>query len=123
MKSNRLWTALAVLIFLVSAAVSAFMLLRPADGEIEIISDGRLLYTIDPAREAYREITVEYDGRSNLIVIENGDVYVSEADCPDHTCIKTGRLGRSGRSMIVCLPNRLIIRYSPRGGDADATAG
>lgn len=122
MKGNRLWIALAVFIFLASAAASAWALLRPRGGEAEIISDGRVLYTIDLGQEQYREITVEYEGRKNLIVIENGDIYVKQADCPDHTCIKTGRLSGSGVP-IVCLPNRLMIRYKNGGDEADAAAG
>lgn len=122
MKNSRLWTALAAVIFVVSAAASIAALLRHGGKEIEIISDGRVLYTIDLGREHDREIAVEYKGRINHIVIENGDVYMKEADCPDHTCIKTGRLSESGVP-IVCLPNHLMIRYKSGGGEADAAAG
>ena len=52
------------------------------------------------------------------IKIEKGDIYVSAADCPDHTCMKTGKLSQSGVP-IVCLPNKLIIRYK-EGADTDA---
>lgn len=122
MKNNRLWIALAAAIFLASAAASAWVLLRPKGDEVEIISDGKVICTIDLGRERDREMTVEYEGRENLIVIENGDIYVSRADCPDHICIKTGRLSESG-APIVCLPNHLMIRYKNGGDEADAAAG
>ncbi|MBR1724634.1 MAG: NusG domain II-containing protein [Ruminococcus sp.] len=99
------------------------MLLRPKGDAVEIISDGKVLYTLDLSREPDREIVVEYEGRKNIIAVEDGDIYMKEADCPDHTCMKTGRLSRAGVP-IVCLPNHLMIRYKNSGGDdVDAAAG
>lgn len=125
MTGNKLQTGLiiaAAVIFAVSAAASAYLLLRPAPREVEIISGGTVLYTLDLSKEKDREITVEYEGRKNVIKIEDGDIYMLEAECPDHTCIKTGRLSTAGVP-IVCLPNKLMIRYKyGPGGDIDAAA-
>lgn len=99
------------------------MLFRQKPQTVEIISDGKVIYTLDLSHERNREITVEFEGRQNIICIENGDIYMKEAECPDHTCMKTGRLSKAGVP-IVCLPNHLIIRYSNSGGDdVDITAG
>ena len=107
-------------IFVVSAAVCAFMLLSEKGSVVEIVSGGKVLYTLDLSKEPDREITVEYKGRKNIIAIKDHEIYVKEADCPNHNCIKMGRLGKSGVP-IVCLPNQLIIRYkSGNGGDVDA---
>lgn len=116
-KLQILALSLAV-IFVVSAAVSAYILLRPDSKVVEIISDGETLFTLDLSQEPDREISVEYEGRKNIIAIENHEIYMKDADCPDHICIKTGRLGETG-APIVCLPNKLIIRYK-NGGDVDA---
>ena len=125
MTGNKIQTGLiiaAAVIFAVSAAASAYLLLRPAPCEVEIISGGTVLYTLDLSKEKDREITVEYEGRKNVIKIEGGDIYMLEAECPDHTCIKTGRLSTAGVP-IVCLPNKLTIRYKyGPGGDIDAAA-
>ena len=114
----------AAILFAVSGAVSAYILFFAPHGElVEIVSDGQVLYTLDLSKEKKREITIEYQGRKNIIAVENGDIYMKEADCPDHICINTGRLRSSGVP-IVCLPNRLIIRYKNSGGDGiDAAAG
>ena len=125
MTGNKIQTGLiiaAAVIFAVSAAASAYLLLRPAPREVEIISGGTVLYTLDLSKEKDREITVEYEGRKNVIKIEGGDIYMLEAECPDHPCIKTGRLSTAGVP-IVCLPNKLMIRYKyGAGGDIDAAA-
>lgn len=47
-------------------------------------------------------------GGKNVLVIEDGSAYMKSADCPDGTCIKTGRIRRVGES-IICLPNKLAI--------------
>ncbi len=50
----------------------------------------------------------------NKIVIENGSVRVTESDCPDHLEIAAGSIQKSGE-MLVCLPNRLVIRIEGEG--------
>ena len=112
----------AAVIFVLSAAASAWLLLRHKPAVVEIISGGQVLYTLDLSREPDRDITVEYEGRKNIIRIEGHDIYMLEAECPDHTCVKTGRLSTAGVP-IVCLPNKLMIRYkAENGGDVDAAA-
>ena len=118
MKGKKIWIAAALAVIIISGAVSAYMLLRSKGKTVEIISDGKTIYTLDLSLERDREIIVEYKGRKNVIKIENGDIYMSEADCPDHTCVKTGHLSKSGVP-IVCLPNKLMIRYK-EGGELDA---
>ncbi len=118
MKNKKLWIAAALAVIIISGALSAYMLLHSHGKTVEIISDGKTIYTLDLSRESDHEIVVEYKGRKNVIKIEDGDIYMSEAECPDHTCIKTGRLSKSGVP-IVCLPNKLMIRYK-EGGELDA---
>ena len=52
--------------------------------------------------------TYSLNGGSNILVIENGEAYLSFSDCPDHTCEKTGKIKHVGQS-IICLPNKVII--------------
>ena len=50
------------------------------------------------------------DGRGkNVIVVEDGAVFMAEADCPDSLCVQMGRIYREGES-IVCLPHGLVVR-------------
>ncbi|MBO6141172.1 MAG: NusG domain II-containing protein [Ruminococcus sp.] len=120
MNRKKILIAVCVLIFIISGAVSVYLYKKPKGRTVEIISDGKVLYELDIENEPDREIVIEYDGRKNTIVIENGDIYVKDAECPDHTCMKMGRLSQNGVP-IVCLPNKLIIRYK-EGADIDAAA-
>ena len=125
-KKQRAALIAAAVIFIVSAVWCGYLLFRQSGRHVEIISDGRVLYTLDLDREADREITVEYEGRKNVIAIKDHDIFMKEAECPDHTCIKTGRLGSAGVP-IVCLPNKLMIRFkagtdTAENGGVDAAA-
>ena len=52
--------------------------------------------------------TFPLNGGTNILVVENGEAWVSEADCPDKVCMGMGRISRNGE-FIACLPNRLLI--------------
>ena len=94
---------------LVLCVAVSFMM--PADeGQaryIEILSEGKVLYTLSLSVD--RELTVETDRGYNTVTIRDGKVAVTEASCPDHYCMNRGFC--SGGVEIVCLPNRLVIRF------------
>lgn len=70
-----------------------------------------------------RTVRLGDDTDYNILQIAGGAAAVVEADCGDHTCVRTGEISREGER-IVCLPHRLIIQIE--GGDGpvfDASAG
>ena len=50
----------------------------------------------------------ELNGGTNVLKIEGGKAYLISADCPDHLCVKQGKVNKSGET-ITCLPNRLTV--------------
>lgn len=54
---------------------------------------------------------------TNILIIENGQAYLIYANCPDKTCVKTGKIKYVGES-IICLPNKIsiTIRGDASGG-------
>ncbi len=48
------------------------------------------------------------NGGTNLLVIEDGAAYMKEADCPDRTCLRVGRVRHTGER-IVCLPHGITV--------------
>ena len=108
---GKVLVVVSVSIFVVSLGISLWIL-RPSEGKVvDIVSDGEILYTIDLAQAENQELVISYQGSSNTVKIENGEIWVQEAECPDHTCVKMGKL-YSESLPIVCLPNRLTIRYA-----------
>ena len=47
----------------------------------------------------------------NKIEILNGKVCISDTDCPDRLEVKSGFIDSAGE-MLVCLPNRVVVRLS-----------
>lgn len=56
------------------------------------------------------------NGGRNLLVIEDGTARIEEASCPDGVCVHTGRVKRSGQS-IVCLPNQVVVEILGENGN------
>lgn len=79
----------------------------------EIYQDGNLLYSIDLANvtDSY-EITIPGLNNSdsfNTILVERNTISMTNASCPDHICVKTGKI-TSPLVPITCLPNKVVIR-------------
>lgn len=68
------------------------------------------------------EYRVECDGGFNLVVVENGEVFVADADCPDRVCVETGGIS-GGAVPIVCLPHRVEVRVVNGANEVDAAVG
>lgn len=107
MKSKTWGIILAVL--LAVCVIAGVFLMRPEETahRVEILSEGKVLYTLD--LHVDQEITVTTDRGSNTVTIRDGAVAVTAADCPDHYCMHRGWC--DGGAEIVCLPNRLVIRF------------
>ena len=114
---TRLLILVTAAIFVVSAVLS-FILYESDAANVEIYEGGTLVgeYPLN----VDRTVTLSH----NTVKIENGSVYMSEADCKNRICVNTGAIS-SPLYPIVCLPNRVMVLVSggPSGSDADAVAG
>lgn len=52
--------------------------------------------------------TYPLNGGTNILVIENGKAYLTDANCPDKLCVHQGKISRTGE-VITCLPNKLTV--------------
>ena len=64
-----------------------------------------------------REIDI---GSGNHISIKGGAVRMTDADCPDHICIRQGKISTDG-AMITCLPNRVTVQVRAEAGSGEDT--
>jgi len=101
-----------ILIFCVIYTVRSFR--KPSGKHVLIIQDNQIIYNLDLETAEDQEIRINYQNHYNMIKIQNHEICISEADCPDQTCIRTGVL-KSETLPIVCLPHKLIIRYAEEG--------
>ena len=60
-----------------------------------------------------------YQGGSNRIVIQDGFVYMADADCPDKLCEHMGKISKTGEN-IVCMPHRVVVEIVGDGSELDS---
>lgn len=121
---QKLRNDIIVIAVVVIAAFSAFLIpdiiSRNREGGMAvIIQDNEEIcrYTLSEDR------TVTIQGKNqgyNLILMSEGTVNVTDADCPDKLCVRQKSISKNGES-IICLPHRLIILIeSSEESDLDA---
>ena len=121
---NRTWALLFA--GLIAALLLVWKLLPGGSGsEVEIIQDGTLVQTIQlPHTGAPETIEISGPAGGNTIELSEDGVRVVSAACPDQVCVEHGYL-REDTGPIVCLPNRLVIRFAGemKQTGVDAVAG
>ena len=117
----KIMIGICAAIFLAGIIGSAWVLLSSHGDIVNIVQDGKTLYSFDLSKAEDQILEIEYEGRINRVQIESGRIRVLEADCPDNTCVHMGWL-RSGTLPIVCLPNHLIIEFAENKSELDAVS-
>jgi hypothetical protein len=56
---------------------------------------------------------------TSVVEVKPGAIRMKSSPCPDHYCMETGWINRPG-AVIVCVPNRIIIKISPNTNSVDA---
>ena len=87
---------------------------------VEISVDGNIIETLDLNQNT--EITVSgYHNGTNHLIIEDGQVWIDDASCPDKLCIHQGKISHNS-DLIVCLPNLMIaqVRITDNGEPAES---
>lgn len=118
---------ISVIVIFIASAVTSFIIMHSSDREdpkenndtnyVEIVQDNKIVYIFDLNSESDRTFRIECPkGGWNDITIENSQIFISDSDCPDKTCVNMGKL-RSEYAPIVCLPHKLVIRFSDRGDE------
>ena len=109
---------------LLAAAVGVWAWLyftRAQSAEVKVTVDG-VVYGTYPL-DTDTTVRIGDDTSYNVLVIQNGEAWVSEASCPDKICVNKGKIRYDGQS-IICLPNNVVIETV--GGEAaqeDVVAG
>ena len=114
-KSLRFDVVIIALLLIISLVLLAVSLISREDGAtVDVEIDGKRVAVYDLDK------TGEYvlNGGTNILKIENGEAYLSYADCPDHTCVRTGKIRYVGQS-IICLPNRVTVTVRGDFGGVD----
>lgn len=105
-------------LLIVGLSVLLFMFFTSEDGDRVVVSVGG---------KTVAEYSMSVDGvyylngGTNVLVIEDGYVYMREANCPGfQDCVEKGKISKVGQ-FILCIPNELLVEIvgEKDGGDVD----
>ena len=98
----------AAVIIIGAVLIFVFFFTRHPGGAVIVSVDGKEAgrYSLSDSVDT---VIRGHDGGTNHLIIRDGEVWLSEADCPDRLCVKQGRISHTGDS-IICLPHRVSVR-------------
>ena len=103
------------------AALALFGVSQMAGGKaastVVVTVDGKEVLRRPLAMSDTYEIRQD-DGSLNVIAVENGAVYMKEANCRDGLCIHQGKMKNAAKT-IVCLPHKLVAEVESDGSTTD----
>ena len=122
--TNRIW--IVVFSFVAVLCLALWLFISSVSSQsmiVGIYKDGSLVEKIDlNVVTGEREITLSGEYGDNVILVSNGHIKMKSADCPDKLCVEHGEL-KSSSSPIVCLPNKVVIKFENSTDGADAKTG
>lgn len=111
-------------IMLFMGIVLLFCLYLSKNGDkVRVYVDGKEYREYSLASDGEYTICGENNG-TNILVIKDGEAYISEASCPDKLCMNMGKIKKGGQS-IICLPNKVVIEIESESTEdsLDGVAG
>ena len=108
-------TDFVLLVSVAAAALICFLFLRYTQSASETV-ETQYYVVIEVAGEEIARLplsenatySIDQENMHNLVIIEDGSVYMSEADCANQTCVRQGKITQVGVP-IVCLPHQVIV--------------
>ena len=94
-----------ILISSVVAFVVLWLALTPTGDVATVSVDGEEYARLPLGEDTELLVSTEYG--ENLVVVKDGNVFISDADCPDKVCVRTGKA--SPMKSVVCAPHRLTV--------------
>ena len=103
MKKKELTFIIGIVMFALILWGGMYLTRRGHYGTIRITVNGEEYGTYSLAKNQVLKIN-----DTNVCEIKNGEVRMTDADCPDHLCMKQKAVDSTGGT-IVCLPNKVVI--------------
>lgn len=96
---------------------------QPSAAGIAVVEkEGKEVCRIDLGKQKKEEI-INVGGKMNVkLKVEPGAISFYRSDCPDKTCIRTGKISKPGQSA-VCLPGKVSVRIVSGNNSSNAFDG
>lgn len=123
-KINRYDISLIVIIVIINCFLIYYNsknIVYSENNKAMIYSDNKLVGEYVLSKDFQDEFTIKTENGYNTIKIENKKIWIKDADCPDKYCQHQGEISGDGQ-VIVCLPNKLLIKIVGNDKDIDFIA-
>lgn len=105
---KRDWILLGVLAIIAIAIWGYTSFWQKESAEKVIVTlDGETYGTYDLKKDQTIEIKKD-DSVCNVLCIQDGEIFMQDATCPDKLCEKQGKKSHD-KETIVCLPNKVVV--------------
>ena len=112
MKKKELTFIIGIVVFALILWGGMYFVRRRHYGIVRITVNGEVYGTYSLAMDQVIQIK-----DTNVCEITGGEIHMTEANCPDHLCMKQKAVDSTGGT-IVCLPNKVVIEGEK--GDSSA---
>lgn len=107
----------AVIIIMAAVGLLLINMAKAPGNRVVVKIDGAETESFLLSEDVRSEIRTGKNGENlNVLVIENGKAYISEADCPDGICKQYRPVCYVGET-IVCLPHKVVIEITGEPDD------
>ena len=110
------------IVLLISAAsygiITFYQTTQEDKVEVIIKHQGNIIKRYPFDEETSETFVYEENDEVNIVVIEDGRISVSEANCRDQICVKTQSISKIGE-IIVCLPHQFTVEIASKTKTAE----
>lgn len=99
------WIIIGVILVVACIGFGIFFLTGKQEAGIVVISRNGKVIGEYPLKEDRK---VKIGDGDNIIEIQDGTVRMKSASCPDHLCVKQGKISKNGEN-IICLPHKVVV--------------
>lgn len=118
-KNDMILIGIVLIISLIAlGTIKWFQSQNDAAQEVLVKHDGVIIKSFKLTDKTNEEFLYEEDGEINRIVIKDGVVSISEANCRDQICVKTQPITQNG-GIIVCLPHKVTVEIFSENAEED----
>lgn len=107
LKNKANLAGLIIVAGMITACIISLIVMRQHEGfTVNVYVKDSLYKSVSLSENTTFTVDTEYG--SNQVTVKDGVAYMSDADCPDKTCMSMGKIKYDNQS-IVCLPHRVVV--------------
>ena len=118
-KNDMILVGIVLIISLIAlGTIKWFQSQNDAPQQVLVKHDGVVIKAFKLTDKTNEEFLYEENGEMNRIIVKDGVVSMSEANCRDQICVKTQAITLNG-GIIVCLPHKVTVEIYSETAEED----